>query len=842
MLHRYPKYIFAIATLLAFGTANGQQAKPRLTASLAQPSPVLRTNHPHAAQLKGGGGGGDDCANAQVLTVGTSCVTIAGSTIGATQSLPAILCNGFTAGSSLDVWFTFTATATTTTITATGLGDFDVVMEVFSGTCGNLTSLGCADATFPPNSLVETFVANTVAGQTYYARIYCYTPPANVSTDFTICAFSQGGGNAPPNDDCTGATAANLSVGSTITLSGDNTNATVDAPTTFTIVWEAFTITDCANIDIGYCAAGSVFDDFLVNLSVGCPDFLTGLLTGTVSVDNCTLSFLQLPAGTYYIPVMVDAALTPVGAYSITVTASACGGNPPANDLCDSATPIGVNATCVGTAGTTENATQSLAPAACSGFTAASASDVWFSFTAVGTSTTVEVTGAGDATTGMDPVLEAFSGTCAALTSLGCMDATLRGGTETLVLTTTPGTTYLYRIYHWPYVPQTVFGFTTCVYGAGGGNTPPNDDCNGAVVIPLPVPGSIQLSGDNTGATVDPPTTLVLVWEAFSITACADVVVNTCVPGFEFDLNYVNLAVNCPDFLTAILTGGLSNDSCTVSFFSLPPGTYYVPVRVDPALAPVGPYTIEVSAVPCTTAGPYCDAGAVATTDEKITNVTFVDINNNSTSAAGYENFSAISTDVVAGVAYPITVTFAPTFATDQVLVWIDWDHSLAFEAGELMYTSPIGVGPFTGNVAVPLTAVSGPTRMRVRLHDTNTAGPYQNTPNPTPCDTSTYGQVEDYTVDMIGIITGVQDYSAATWSVFPNPGNGDISIRYAGESTKVTVEVMDMTGRIVHSELRQFTTGTTEQFGLAEKLATGTYLLRFTTDKGRDEQRIVIR
>ncbi|MFN3874590.1 MAG: T9SS type A sorting domain-containing protein, partial [Flavobacteriales bacterium] len=98
---------------------------------------------------------------------------------------------------------------------------------------------------------------------------------------------------------------------------------------------------------------------------------------------------------------------------------------------------------------------------------------------------TISVTGNGDGATGMDPILEAFSGTCGNLVSLGCVDATLRGATETLTLPTTPGTTYYYRVYYWPYGgPPTDYSFTTCVYTLA---PPPNDDCAGAIAI---TPGS----------------------------------------------------------------------------------------------------------------------------------------------------------------------------------------------------------------------------------------------------------------------------------------------------------------------------------------------------------------
>ncbi|MBK9146503.1 MAG: hypothetical protein IPM12_01645 [Flavobacteriales bacterium] len=220
-------------------------------------------------------------------------------------------------------------------------------------------------------------------------------------------------------------------------------------------------------------------------------------LSATVGTTRMRIRLHDTHDGTDYINVFNDtpcgdASYGEIEDYVLNIT-SGGGGNAPVNDLCANATLIGVNATCVASAGTTENATQSVAPAACSGFTATSANDVWYTFTATAASTTIEVTGSGDATTGMDPVLEAFSGSCVALTSLGCVDATLRGATESLTIATTPGTTYLYRVYHWPYIPQTVFGFTTCVIAGGGGGTPPNDDCTGAVAVNMAVPGSNTL-------------------------------------------------------------------------------------------------------------------------------------------------------------------------------------------------------------------------------------------------------------------------------------------------------------------------------------------------------------
>jgi hypothetical protein len=108
----------------------------------------------------------DDCSGAvQVFATGT----INATTVGATQSLAPILCNGFTSTAAGDVWFRFVATQNgSVTINTTGL---DLVIEAFSGTCSGLTNIGCVDAA----GTTETFTLNgLVAGSTYYFRAYAY--------------------------------------------------------------------------------------------------------------------------------------------------------------------------------------------------------------------------------------------------------------------------------------------------------------------------------------------------------------------------------------------------------------------------------------------------------------------------------------------------------------------------------------------------------------------------------------------------------------------------------------------------------------------------------------------
>ena len=167
--------------------------------------------------------------------------------------------------------------------------------------------------------------------------------------------------------------------------------------------------------------------------------------------------------------------------------------------------------------------------------------------------------------------------------------------------------------------------------------------------------------------------------------------------------------------------------------------TYY---RVNVTCSGATTATTPIQVLSTPQSGCYCTAGAVNTAFEKISKVQFAQINRSSTSTAGYENFLTDTATVERQASTPITVTLSSGFSSDQVLVWIDLNQDGDFvDAGELVYTSAMGVGPHTGTITIPATALLGTTRMRVRMHDTSFGA------NATPCGNSTYGQVEDYTV-----------------------------------------------------------------------------------------------
>ncbi|MEO5776220.1 MAG: reprolysin-like metallopeptidase [Flavobacterium sp.] len=140
----------------------------------------------------------------------------------------------------------------------------------------------------------------------------------------------------------------------------------------------------------------------------------------------------------------------------------------------------------------------------------------------------------------------------------------------------------------------------------------------------------------------------------------------------------------------------------------------------------------------------YCASQGNSTADERIGKVVFGTINNTSTGTAGYEDFTAQSTAATRGTDYTITVTPAWTSSVypEGYAVFIDYNQNGLFtDAGETVWSNAASTTtPVSGSITIPATAALGNTRMRVSM---------KYNAVPTSCEAFSYGQVEDYTVNI---------------------------------------------------------------------------------------------
>jgi Zn-dependent metalloprotease/chitodextrinase len=141
----------------------------------------------------------------------------------------------------------------------------------------------------------------------------------------------------------------------------------------------------------------------------------------------------------------------------------------------------------------------------------------------------------------------------------------------------------------------------------------------------------------------------------------------------------------------------------------------------------------------------YCTSKGNSVADEYISKVQLGTINNTSTGGNGYSNFTSLSTNLTKGTSNTITITptWTGTKYNEGYAVWIDYNQNGSFsDAGELVYSKAASqTTPVSGSFTVPASATSGSTQMRVSM---------KYNAVPTECEAFSYGEVEDYTVNLI--------------------------------------------------------------------------------------------
>lgn len=227
-------------------------------------------------------------------------------------------------------------------------------------------------------------------------------------------------------------------------------------------------------------------------------------------------------------------------------------------------------------------------------------------------------------------------------------------------------------------------------------------------------------------------------------------------------------------------------------------------LRLKPWLDPTnsGVLTLAGSANPCSSSTGPCSATS-ATCDEYINTVQLNTINNTSScSVGGYANYISTSTNLIKGNQYSITVTpdllsqTGSVYTNDEIAVWIDYNNDSDFlDAGEqvgyvLVATGWSNVFTFT----VPTSAVSSSVRMRVRI-SFSTDGAI------VPCGQSTYGEVEDYTVNITTSGVGLSENALSAITIYPNPSSDILNIDLSSANEEVkSISIFDITGKLIQT------------------------------------------
>lgn len=293
------------------------------------------------------------------------------------------------------------------------------------------------------------------------------------------------------SNDCSLATTLSVTANCSSPIAGTTAGATQSiagcSGTADDDVWYQFTATASSHQIVVACGAG--FDPVVQLFSGPCATLISLVCKDDFGDGGTeTINATGLTAGTVYrIRVYHYLAGSGSGNFTICVT------NPPpapANNNCAGATALTVNGSCSFTTATTDGATQSVA--GCAG---TADDDVWFSFVATNSLQNILV----DPIDNLDLVFQVYSGSCASLTSIACVDNTFTAQNEQQnIVGLIPGQTYRIRVYD--YYQGNTGDFQICVTGTPT-PAPTNDDPCNAIQMP-PVTSSCNFSIFTTvGAT-----------------------------------------------------------------------------------------------------------------------------------------------------------------------------------------------------------------------------------------------------------------------------------------------------------------------------------------------------
>lgn len=539
----------------------------------------------------------DLCTNAKTLSLNNDCQPLTNTTVWADQTLPPAFCGGFPSSAANDVYYKFVASTAQDSILVTGLGGFDPVVQLFSGTCGNLSPLLCSYT--PGNGQPEKIApGNLVPGQTYFVRVYGFN---GIDGSFTICGRSPN--PAPPaNDLCANAT--NLPV-STVCASveGSTAGATQElAPI------PCFGNTSSSANEVWYkFTAVNAFDSVAVT-SNGFINPVVELFSGGCGTLN-TISCSDNPSNPLARERVFTGSLNPGQTYYLRVygfnnstgTFSLCAktppGNPPANDESCGAVALTSLAQCQAQLFSTVGATESLSPNSCQpGGLSSAAADVWFKFPYTFDPDTIIVEPIGD----FDPVIETYSSfvNCVQINQQTCANAFGPGGTEKRSTLGVGGNNVYVRVYGFN---GTVGSFNICL--RKGDPSFLYDLCENAQLINVattctPQTGNTQQSVPTPGLPSCKGNADDDVWYRFDPFGAMNVGIRlSCDPGFDGAFQVFKGDCNTLTPLACVNRMGTGFQEDTLLSFANSTDMYFIRVYHAGTGSGTGGYSLCVSQV-----------------------------------------------------------------------------------------------------------------------------------------------------------------------------------------------------------------------------------------------------
>ncbi len=199
----------------------------------------------------------------------------------------------------------------------------------------------------------------------------------------------------------------------------------------------------------------------------------------------------------------------------------------------------------------------------------------------------------------------------------------------------------------------------------------------------------------------------------------------------------------------------------------------------------------------------YCSSQGNNSSYEWIDLVELGSMSNATGDNGGYADYTNLTANVAQGASQTIYVScgFSGSSYTEYWHVWIDWDQNGTFDSDELMVSgSSSSADKLSATFTVPSDALIGTTRMRVTMKYNAEA---------TACETFSYGEVEDYTINVTS--TSATYFATSMNSaeelgnemptsveLYPVPANNYLTVAINNGTKVGTISIYSATGALV--------------------------------------------
>ncbi len=177
-----------------------------------------------------------------------------------------------------------------------------------------------------------TFFYNNLTEGTYYIPVLADGNTGsigayNVTVTVNACPINY--------DLCSATPPQALASGTPLIINANNANAgsagdwaTGNIFEGTPVNWHRFTTTECLDVSVAYCGTSPAFGQTLGLVPNACPadqlTYYTGTNTTACGDGNATLLYNDLPAGTWYVPVINNPGQSASGPYTLTISGVQC--------------------------------------------------------------------------------------------------------------------------------------------------------------------------------------------------------------------------------------------------------------------------------------------------------------------------------------------------------------------------------------------------------------------------------------------------------------------------------------------------------------------------------------